>query len=263
MSDAPVEGEPGERLPLLTMGAPQLGFTLGERQLEQFQFYYEMMLDWNNRVNLTAILDYEGVQLRHFLDSLTVGAALLNEISPGGKRTDGSPQGLRLIDVGTGAGFPGVPLKIAWPGIHLTLADSIAKRTNFLSELVAALGLSDVDVLTARAEELGRDKAHREQYNVATARAVALLPVLCEYCLPLVRLGGWMLAPKKGDISQELEDAKRAVRLLGGGGPRMHRFLLPGEQEERYVVAIKKVKPNAPRLSQEGGAGEAAPSGHG
>ena len=261
MSDASVEGGPGERLALLRRGAPQLGFTLSERQLEQFQLYYEMLVDWNNRVNLTAILDYEGVQLRHFLDSLTVGAALLNEIGTGGRRADTSPQGLRLIDIGTGAGFPGVPLKIAWPDIHLTLADSIAKRTNFLKELVAALGLSDVDVLTARAEELGQDKAHRKRHDVATARAVASLPVLCEYCLPLVNPGGWMLAPKKGDISQELDDAKKAARVLGGGGPKMHRFLLPGEQEERYVVAIKKVKPTPPGYPRKVGLAKLKPLG--
>jgi len=236
----PDSSTPGEGLPLLIEGAPQLGFTLVERQLEQFQLYYEMLIDWNSRVNLTAILDYEGVQLRHFLDSLTVGAALLSEL--------GSPprSGFRLIDIGTGAGFPGVPLKIAWPHIHLALTDSIAKRTNFLKELAITLALNDVDVLTARAEELGQDKAHRQQYNVATARAVAALPVLCEYCLPLVKVGGWMLAPKKGDISQELEDARRAAKILGGQEPKVHPFLLPTEQEERYVVAIKKVKPTPP-----------------
>lgn len=236
----PDSSSPGEGLPLLTEGASQLGFTLAERQLEQFQLYYEMLVDWNSRVNLTAILDYEGVQVRHFLDSLTVGATLRSEL--------GSPpqSGFRLIDIGTGAGFPGVPLKIAWPTIHLALTDSIAKRTNFLKELASALALGDVDVLTARAEELGQDRAYRQQYNVATARAVAALPVLCEYCLPLVKVGGWMLAPKKGDISQELEDARRAAKILGGGEPKVHRFLLPTEQDERYVIAIKKVKPTPP-----------------
>ncbi len=185
----------------------------------------------------------------------------MSEIGPGGKGAGAPPQGLRLIDIGTGAGFPGVPLKIAWPGMHLTLTDSIAKRTNFLSELVAALELSDVDVVTARAEELGRDKAHRQRYDVATARAVAALPVLCEYCLPLLKLGGWMLAPKKGDISQELEDAKRAAKVLGGGAPKMHRFLLPGEQEERYVLAIKNEKPTPPGYPRRVGLAKLKPLG--
>jgi 16S rRNA (guanine527-N7)-methyltransferase len=246
---------PGEGLPLLVEGAPQLGFALAERQVEQFQLYYEMLIDWNSRVNLTAILDYEGVQLRHFLDSLTVGAALLGEL--------GSPPqpGFRLIDIGTGAGFPGAPLKIAWPHIDLALTDSIAKRTNFLKELTSALGLGDINVLTARAEELGQDKVHRQQYNVATARAVAALPVLCEYCLPLVKVGGWMLAPKKGDISEELEDARRAAKILGGAEPKVHRFLLPTEQDERYVVAIKKVKPTPPGYPRRVGLAKLKPLG--
>jgi 16S rRNA (guanine527-N7)-methyltransferase len=230
-------------LPLLRDGAALLGFQLTERQVEQFRLYYETLLDWNSQVNLTAITDPKGVQVRHYLDSLTVGAALRDELAGGGPRQDAPPEGFSLVDVGTGAGFPGVPLKIMWPGIHLTLADSIGKKTAFLQALVEALGLESVTVLTARAEDLGQNKAHRERYDAATARAVASLPVLCEYCLPLVKVGGLMLAPKKGDISQELQDAGRAAPILGGGAPRLHAFRLPGEDEERFVVAIGKVKP--------------------
>ncbi len=232
-----------ENLSLLVEGANRLGFTLTPRQIEQFQLYYDMLVDWNSRVNLTAITQYEGVQVRHFLDSLTVGAALLDELATHGIHLNTPADGYSLIDVGTGAGFPGVPLKILWPGIRLTLADSIGKKTAFLKALADALKLEDVTILTARAEELGQDKSHRQHYDAVTARAVASLPVLCEYCLPLVKVGGLMLAPKKGDISQEIIEAEKAAKILGGGAPKLHKFILPGEDEERYVVAIEKLKP--------------------
>lgn len=203
---------------LLTEGAQALGFSLTERQVEQFQLYYETLVDWNSRINLTAITEYEAVQVRHFLDSLTVGAALLKESEAAWDEPASAPwvpsRGFRIADIGTGAGLPGVPLKILWPHIHLMLSDSIGKKTTFLKELVSALGLSDVEVLTARAEELGQDKAHRQHYDAVTARAVASLPVLCEYCLPLAKPGGVMLAPKKGDMSQELREAQVASRLV-------------------------------------------------
>src|SRR5437763_2452697 len=157
-----------DRLPLLAEGASRLGFDLSERQLEQFQLYYETLLDWNSRVNLPAITDYEGVQVRHFLDSLTVGAALLRDLAAEGRPAAEPPEGFSLIDIGTGAGFPGVPLKILWPGIRLALADSIGKKTAFLKELVRALDLENAHVVTARAEELGRNKAHRERYGAVT-----------------------------------------------------------------------------------------------
>ena len=248
-------------LPLLAEGASRLGFDLSERQLGQFQLYYETLLDWNSRVNLTAINDYEGVQVRHFLDSLTVGAVLLRDLSAEGRPADEPPEGFSLIDIGTGAGFPGVPLKILWPGIRLALADSIGKKTAFLKELARALDLENVEVLTARAEELGRNKAHRERYGAVTARAVASLPVLCEYCLPLAEVGGRMLAPKKGDISQELREAKRAARLVGGGEPRLYNFTLPGETEARAVVVIRKVSPTPPGYPRRVGLARSRPLG--
>jgi 16S rRNA (guanine527-N7)-methyltransferase len=244
-------------LPLLVHGAQRLGFTLTERQAEQFQLYYEMLEDWNTRVNLTAITDYDGVQVRHFLDSLTVGAAALQELGANELPADN----FSLIDIGTGAGFPGVPLKILWPNIKVVLTDSIGKKIVFLKELITALGLDNVDVLTVRAEELGQNKAHRQRYDVATARAVAALPVLCEYCLPLVKRGGSMLAPKKGDISQEIEGARQAAKVLGGGEPKLHHFTLPGEEEERYVVAIEKVRDTPSGYPRRVGLAKARPIG--
>lgn len=241
-------------LPLLTEGAHRLGFDLTPYQLEQFSLYYATLLDWNNRINLTAITDLEGVQVRHFLDSLTVGAALLAELG-----TQSPPTGFCLLDIGTGAGFPGVPLKIVWPQLKVALADSTGKKTAFLKELAITLALKDVEIITARAEELGQNKTHRWRYDAVTARAVASLPVLCEYCLPLAKVGGWMAAPKKGDISQELKEAEKASRILGGGPPKLHRFVLPGETEERFVVMIKKVKATPPGYPRRVGLAKARP----
>ena len=240
----------------LLEGARTLGFDLTARQIEQFEAYYAMLVDWNSRINLTAITDPEGVQVRHFLDSLTVGPALRDEMAAPQPKT-----GFSLIDLGTGAGFPGVPLKIVWPGIRLTLVDSIGKKTTFLKELVTSLGLGGVDVVTARAEELGQDKKHREKYDAVTARAVAALPVLCEYCLPLAKVGGRVAAPKKGDISLELKQAKKASRLLGGGEPTVQRFTLPGEEEERFVVTIEKVKATPPGYPRRVGLAKSRPLG--
>jgi 16S rRNA (guanine527-N7)-methyltransferase len=139
----------------------------------------------------------------------------------------------------------------------------VGKKTAFLRELVRVLGLHDVEVITARAEELGHDKAHREKYGAVTARAVASLPVLCEYCLPLTRLGGWLAALKKGDISPELKEAKQASKVLGGGEPKLHRFMLPGEDEERYVVTIKKVRATPPGYPRRVGLAKSRPLGRG
>ena len=208
-------------------------------------------------MNLTAITDLEGVQVRHFLDSLTVGAALVEELG------SAPPEGFRLADIGTGAGFPGVPLKILWPQIALSLADSVGKKTTFLRELCAVLGLGleGVGVYTARAEEMGQDRQHRERYDAVAARAVASLPVLCEYCLPLVKVGGSFLAPKKGDISQEFEETKHVSQVLGGGSPRLHPFTLPGEEEERVVVAIKKIRATPPGYPRRVGLAKSKPLG--
>jgi 16S rRNA (guanine527-N7)-methyltransferase len=250
-----------ERFSTLAEGARRFGFNLTEHQLDQFQRYYEMLVEWNSRINLTAIIDYEAVQVRHFLDSLSVGSVWLGMLTREGERAHEPVAGMSLADIGTGAGFPGIPLKIVWPQIRLTVADSIGKKTAFLDALSKELGLEDVEVVTARAEEMGQDKRHRELYDAVTARAVASLPVLCEYCLPPAKVGGVMLAPKKGDISQELEGAGKAARLLGGDKPHLHSFVLPGEREERYVVAIRKVKPTPTGYPRRVGLAKTRPLG--
>jgi 16S rRNA (guanine527-N7)-methyltransferase len=245
----------------LEEGASQLGFTLSPSQLEQFQLYYDTLMDWNSRMNLTAITDYDLVQVRHFLDSLTVAAALLSELRDNHPAIEALPDNFRLIDIGTGAGFPGVPLKILWPHIDLTLNDSIGKKTTFLSELARILDLPGVDVVTARAEELGQNRAYRQRYDLVTARAVSALPVLCEYCLPLARVGGRVLAPKKGDISQELSEGRRAARLLGGRLGKSYSFTLPGDEEPRTVISVRKVAPTPPGYPRRVGLARSQPLG--
>jgi 16S rRNA (guanine527-N7)-methyltransferase len=249
----------------LAEGATALGLPLTAAQLEQFQAYYETLVEWNARMNLTAITAPEAVQVRHFLDALTVAAALLRwEGRPPGAA--GYPAlfqaaGAGLADLGAGAGFPGVPLKILWPQMPLTLVESVGKKTAFLTHLAGVLGLSGVAVVTGRAEALGQDKAHRGRYDVVTARAVAALPVLAEYGLPLCRVGGVLLAPKKGDISQEVVAATRAAPLLGGGPPQSFPFRLPGDDTDRLVFVLPKVRATPPGYPRRVGLPDKKPLG--
>ena len=190
----------------------QLGLRLSRAQLSALSLYERELVDWNTRFNLTAIRDPQEIHIKHFLDSLTCLVAFRE-----------SPLG-RLIDVGTGAGFPGIPLKIIYPKMHLTLVESVGKKAEFCRHVVKILDLQGVEVVQERAEVLGQDPAHREQYDWAVARAVAILPVLAEYLLPLVRVGGSMLAMKGESGPAEAHTAEHAMRVLGG-----HlRQLLPG-----------------------------------
>lgn len=249
----------------LAEGATALGLPLSAAQLEQFQAYYETLVEWNARMNLTAITAPEAVQVRHFLDSLTVAVALLRwERTPPGPAAYPAvfqPGGAGLADLGAGAGFPGVPLKILWPQMPLTLVESVGKKTTFLTHLVGVLGLAGVEVVTGRAEALGQDKRHRGRYDVVTARAVAALPVLAEYGLPLCRTGGALLAPKKGDISQEVAAATRAAPLLGGGPPRSFAFRLPGEESDRLVFVLPKMRATPPGYPRRVGLPDKKPLG--
>lgn len=198
-------------------------------------------MEWNARFNLTAVRDVEGVRTKHFLDSLTCVLAW-KENSPG-----------RLIDIGTGAGFPGIPLKIIQPAMQLTLVESVGKKADFCRLVVQELGLEKVQVLQARAEDLGQQPAHREQYDWAVARAVANLPVLVEYLLPLVRVGGGILAQKGEGGPAEAQQAERAIRLLGGRIRVLTPVLLPGIVEERYLVIIDKIARTPPQYPRRVG----------
>ena len=209
----------------------EFGLSLDEEQVAHFATYQTMLQEWNQRFNLTAIDDAAGIQVRHFLDSLTCATVT------------GDLNGRRLIDVGTGGGFPGLPLKILYPQLRLTLVESVSKKTRFLEALVAELGLEDVTILDERAETVAQQEAHRAQYDWAVARAVAELRVLVEYLLPLCRPGGRALAQKGESARAEAEDAAEAVERLGGGRPAFHTVRLPGRDVTHYLVVVEKVAP--------------------
>ena len=216
-------------LPILRRGATELGLNLSAVQIEQFEKYYQLLVDWNERFNLTAVSEYVAVQIFHFLDSLS--------LIESGVEFDGQT----IIDVGAGAGFPGIPLKIAFPNIQLTLLEATGKKTIFLAEIAAALGLTGVIVLNARAEEAARQAEHREQYDTVISRAVASLDTLCELCLPFCRLGGTFIAMKKGEIQIETEEAAPAIETLGGRLREIKNVNLAGLPDIRKLVIIDKI----------------------
>lgn len=222
----------------LEAGARKLGLHLTSRQLEQFEIYYQELASWNKRINLTAITSYEEVQLKHFLDSLSVTLAL---------RQPQITTELRLIDIGTGAGMPGLPLKILHPGIKLVLLDSIAKKAAFLHHLKDRLELDDVEIVVGRAEEIGQAVQYREGFELVVSRAVAHLATLVELTLPFCTIGGSFIALKKGNIEEEVTAASRAISLLGGKLREVKKVSLEEFTDQRQLVIIDKVSPT-PKL---------------
>ena len=204
------------------------GDALTAQQIKAFSIYESELIEWNEKFNLTAIRDQEGIRIKHFLDSLSC----LSVMKP--------LHGERVIDIGTGAGFPGIPLKIACPGLRLTLVESVGKKAGFCKHMVETLKLDNVEVLTLRAEEVGRLPNHRAQYDWALARAVASLPILSEYLVPLVKIGGHMLAQKGESAHAEVQASTNAFKMLGAELERIENIILPGVVEERYLVVIKK-----------------------
>lgn len=215
---------------LLASGANELGIMLSDSQLDMFDGFTAVMLDWNRKLNLTRITDPGEIAVKHYLDSLVLLAKV--EI----------PVGSSLIDIGTGAGFPGIPLKIARPDLRLTLLDSVRKRLTFLEAAVRELSFSDVHIVHGRAEEQAREKRLRERLDFGVARAVAGLNVLVELCLPFCRIGGRFAAYKGPEIGAEVEAASRAIRLLGGKIEAVHEFDLPMGGIPRSLVVVSKVK---------------------
>ncbi|PWM79819.1 MAG: 16S rRNA (guanine(527)-N(7))-methyltransferase RsmG [Phascolarctobacterium sp.] len=213
---------------ILAESAAQAGFELSALQLEQFEKYYEMLVETNKVMNLTALTEPQDVAVKHFVDSLMAYA-------------DYFP-GKVLADVGTGAGFPGIPLKIYCTSLKVVLIDSLAKRLNFLQRVIAELGLKDIECVHLRAEDAGKNPAHREKYDIVTARAVARLSVLSEYCLPLVKVGGVFVALKGAKYQEEIAAAGKALSVLGGKLIEAKKVELPGLNDGRAVVTIKKVK---------------------
>ena len=230
-------------------GAVLLGVQLDARQLERLDQYFGLLLEWNHRFNLTAIADPAEVIDKHFLDSLSCVAAL--DLS----------RCTRVVDVGTGAGFPGLVLKIAFPHLDLLLLDSVEKRLRFLKRVVEALDLSGVQTLHARAEDAAHDPSLRESFDLATARAVARLNTLAEYCLPFVRVGGSFLAMKGPEIQEELVDARSALSQLGGGTPTVQTLTLPGTSIGRSLVLVLKTKPTPPAYPRHPGTPKKHPLG--
>ena len=227
-------------------GAQALGLHLTEAQQTSFQLYYEELVAWNEKFNLTAITEYEQVQIRHFLDALSCLQADETRVAL-------SRPNPRVIDVGAGAGFPGIPLKLVCPGIQLTLVESTGKKVTFLEHIVSKLNLRHVTPIQARAEELAHTPDHREQYDLALARAVAELPVLVEYTLPFCKLGGWVIAQKGESGAAEAWNAERSISLLGGELRQVMALELSGLPEDRSLVVIEKVSPTPDKYPRRTG----------
>lgn len=206
----------------------EFGITLSDQQIAQFAHYQQLLIDWNGRMNLTRIIEPDQIMLRHFLDSLTCATVT------------GDLNAATVIDVGTGAGFPGLPLKILYPTMQLTLVDSVAKKTRFLQVVVDELGLENVQVVAERAETLGQSAEFRAQYGWVVARALAHLPVLAEYLLPLLRVGGSMLVQKGASAQREISEAAHALDILGGNAPTLTEIRLPQQPTAHYLIHIIK-----------------------
>lgn len=206
----------------------EIGIELQRKQIEKFYKYMNLLLEWNEKINLTAITEPEEVILKHFVDSLTISKYI--------------EKGSKLVDMGTGAGFPGIPLKILREDIEITLADSLNKRINFLNEIIKELNLKNIQTVHTRAEEFGKSKKYRENFDIATSRAVANLSTLSEYLIPLVRINGKAICMKGSEIKEELETAKKAIEILGGKIEQEESFNLPNSDMKRNVIIIKKAK---------------------
>ena len=248
MSLAPPQPTPNPWItPQFLQGLSQLGLTLTDHQIRQFQLYQQTLEEWNQRFNLTRITDRERVQTLHFLDSLTAALAIPPNALRGGQ----------LIDVGTGAGFPGTPLKIAFPGLRLTLLESAGKKVAFLEHLLGVLGVSGVQTIKGRAETLARQSQFRESFNVVLARAVAPMSVLAELTLPFCKAGGVVVAHKKGNIAEELEAAQDAIDILGGRlSSVIPVSLIPpstSSDENRVLVILQKTSPTPDRYPRRPG----------
>ena len=215
---------------VLNQAAGQYGLQLTDEQMIAFTKYFETLVEWNQKVNLTAITAPQDVAIKHMIDSLSCYDDAIFKV------------GASIIDVGTGAGFPGLPLKIYRPDLKLTLFDSLNKRILFLQAIADILGITDIEFIHSRAEDGGRSKQFRERYDIAVSRAVARLDVLCEWCLPFVTVGGFFIALKGSQYSLEVDEAQGAIQLLGGEITKIQKIKLPGLDDVRAVIYIKKIK---------------------
>ena len=207
----------------------ELGIALTDKQKQQFDKFYELLVEWNKVMNLTGITEYEEVNEKHFVDSLSIVKAINMENVKS------------VIDVGTGAGFPGIPLKIAFPHLKVVLLDSLNKRINFLNTVIAELGLTDIKTIHGRAEDYAKQTEYREKFDLCVSRAVANLSTLSEYCLPYVSVDGMFVPYKSSEIDEELENSKKAVKILGGKIENVVKFQLPGTEIGRSFVKVRKI----------------------
>lgn len=219
----------------------KIGYTPSERQCMQLDCFHKILCEWNEFMNLTGITEYEEVVIKHFVDSLAVNCVYSF------KNTD------KVVDIGTGAGFPGIPLKIMYPEVKLTLLDSLNKRIKFLDEVIKVNELQNIETLHGRAEDYAKNKEYREQFDVCVSRAVANLSTLSEYCLPYVKVGGVFIAYKAGQIEDELKAGERAVKLLGGEITDVHKLTLPDTDIDRTFVVIKKTAATSKKYPRKAG----------
>lgn len=219
------------------------GFSIDSKQMEQFNQYLHLLQEWNEKVNLTAITEENEVYLKHFYDSVT----LANFVDFTKKEQ------MTLCDVGSGAGFPSIPLKILFPHLEITIVDSLKKRINFLDILVEELGLENVHLVHDRAEDFGQRKEYRGAFDIVTARAVARLSVLAEFCLPITKVGGTFAAMKGSKASEELNDSKKAIKILGGRTRKVETFELPEDAGERSILLIDKTKKTPNKYPRQAG----------
>ena len=218
-----------------------LGVVLDQNQIRQFDTYFNLLVEWNKVMNLTGITEYEDVWEKHYIDSLSI------------VKIQNMDHFEKLIDVGTGAGFPGIPLKIAFPHLKVTLLDSLNKRIHFLNAVIDRLELKDIYTIHGRAEDYAKQETYREQYDVCVSRAVANLATLSEYCLPYVKIGGMFIPYKSGDIDDEIVDSEKAVKILGGKLLKVEKFELPGTDIGRSLVQIEKVKNTGNKYPRKAG----------
>ncbi len=224
----------------------QMNISISEEQLDLFERYYELLISWNEKINLTSITEKEDVYFKHFADSICVL-----------KYMDLSDK--KIIDIGTGGGFPGIPIKIMCPDARVTLLDSLQKRIGFLNEVISDLGLSDIEAVHGRAEDIAFEDRFREKYDTCVSRAVANLRTLSEYCLPFVNNSGFFISYKSGSIDEELTEAGNAISILGGQTDRTEKFSIPGTDYERSLVFIKKIKATDKKYPRKAGTPQRKP----
>jgi len=225
----------------LIEGARELGLSIGQNEIYEFTTYKELLKEWNQKFNITSITDDIEIDIKHFIDSIT--PLTLNIFK----------DNMKLIDIGTGGGFPGLPLKIMNKSLGVVLLDSTKKKINFLNMVIEKLALNDIEAIHGRAEELARDKDYREKFDIAISRAVASLNTLCEYCLPFVKVGGYFISMKGSDIEEELKEAKNSIKILGGRLKDVKVLNIPLSDIKHSLIIIEKIKETPTKYPRGGG----------